>query len=241
MPLRARCTRLAALLVLPSALLAGGCIPLVGDGDLEVREREVSGFDAVVNDTALDVEVTLGAAESVRVMCDANLLDRVETAVRDGVLHIGRAGLLPLRPRAGCRVEVDAEHLRALRNSGSGDLRTIGVATELVDIRQKGSGSITVDELQVAHLEVRATGSGSVDLAGQSDDVAYINTGSGTIHARELTAATALARSTGSGGLDLHASELVDAELLGSGDIHVWGSPADRHARTTGSGAVVFH
>ncbi|PCC70120.1 Putative auto-transporter adhesin, head GIN domain [Nannocystis exedens] len=232
---------LAALLTLPLALVAGACFVAIGDGDLEVDERALAGFDAVVNASPLDVEVTLGEGEAVRVVCDGNLLDRVETVVEDGVLLIDRAGLYPLHPRAGCRVEVDAGHLRALRNTGSGAVHTVGAATELSDIRQQGSGSITVDELTVAHADVRSTGSGSVHLAGTIGDVALVNTGSGTIHARDLQAETAQARSTGSGGLELYASELVDAELTGSGDIHVWGSPADRHTRTTGSGRVVFH
>ncbi|WAS93160.1 head GIN domain-containing protein [Nannocystis punicea] len=240
MPLR-RPRRLAALLVLPLALVAGGCLPLIGDGDLEVEERELTGFDAVVNATALDVEVTLGEAEAVRVLCDANLIERVETFVDGDVLRIGRDGLFALHPRAGCRVEVETRHLRALSNTGSGEARTIGAATELTDIRQTGSGSITVDELTVAHADVRSTGSGSIQLAGTIEDVAFVNTGSGGIHARDLVAETAQVRSTGSGGVELHATELVDAELTGSGTVDVWGSPADRHAHKTGSGEVVFH
>lgn len=227
--------------MLPFALVAGGCFVAIGDGELAVDERSLAGFDAVVNASALDVEVTVGEGDAVRVVCDANLLDRVETVVDGGVLRIDRAGLYGLHPRAGCRVEVEVEHLRAARNSGSGEVRTLGVATELTEIHQEGSGSITVDALTVTHADVSSTGSGSVHLAGTIGDVAFVSTGSGGIHARELLADTAQVRSTGSGGVELHASELVDAELTGSGDIHVWGSPDDRHTRVTGSGRVVFH
>jgi hypothetical protein len=88
---------------------------------------------------------------------------------------------------------------------------------------------------------VRSTGSGSVQVAGRTGDASLASTGSGGVRARELAAETAVARSTGSGGIELYASELVDAELLGSGDIHVWGEPADRRTETLGSGRVVFH
>ncbi|MCY1012039.1 DUF2807 domain-containing protein [Nannocystis pusilla] len=234
-------SRLAASLALPFALVAGGCFMAIGDGELAVDERSLAGFDAVVNDSALDVEIALGEADAVRVVCDANLLDRVETVVKNGALRIDRAGLYGLHPRAGCRVEVEVEHLRAVSNSGSGAILTLGDVTELTEIHQEGSGSITVEALTVTHADVTSTGSGSVHLAGTIDDVVFVNTGSGSIHARELLAETAQARSTGSGGLELHTSELVDAELTGSGDIHVWGSPDDRHTRVTGSGRVVFH
>jgi len=234
---------LAALLAVPFALTSGGCLMLVGDGDVEVEERGHVGFDAVVNDTSLDVEVTLGEDENegVRVLCDANLLGRVETSVDGNVLRIGRAGLLSLRPRGGCRVEVTAAHLRAVHNNGSGEVRTLGETPELEVIRQLGSGLVAVDELTSASVDVRSTGSGEVHLAGTTGDVSFVSTGSGGIHARDLRAETVQARSTGSGGLELFASELVDAELVGSGDIHVWGSPADRVAHSTGSGDVVFH
>lgn len=239
--LRRRLRRLPVALLVPLALAVGGCFLVVGNGDVEVELREHAGFDAVVNTTSLDVEIVVGAEVGVRVACDSNLLDRVETSVEGGVLHVEAAGLAALRPRGDCRVEVDLDHLRAVDNTGSGELRVLGEAPELVEVHQRGSGSITVDELTATTVDVRSTGSGSVHLTGHTGDAAYVSTGSGGIHARELLAATVQARSTGSGGLELHASELVDAELVGSGDIHVWGKPGDHHAETTGSGRVVFH
>lgn len=232
---------LAALLALPFALASGGCLMLVGDGDVEVEERAHVGFDAVVNSSSLDVEITVGDAEGVRVLCDSNLLGRVETFVDGDVLRIGNAGVLSLRPVGGCRVEVSAAHLRAVHNNGSGEIRTVGEAPELEVIRQLGSGSVAVDELTAATVDVRSTGSGDIHLAGTTGDASFVATGSGEVHARDLHAETVEARITGSGGLELYASELVDAEVVGSGDIHVWGSPADRVAHSTGSGDVVFH
>ncbi|MDC0669072.1 head GIN domain-containing protein [Nannocystis radixulma] len=239
--LRPRLPRSLAALLVPLALAAAGCIAFTGNGDVEVEEREHVGFDAVVNATSLDVEITIGEADGVRVLCDSNLLGRVDTHVEDGVLRIVEAGLLPLRPRGDCRVEVDAGHLRAVHNRGSGEVRTSGTADELTEIHQLGSGLVAVEELTAATVDVRQTGSGSVHLAGTVGDAAYVNTGSGNIHARDLLAETVQARGTGSGDLELFASEVVDAEVVGSGDIHVWGDPADRAAHHTGSGDVVFH
>ena len=154
------------------------------------------------------------------------------------VAAMGRASRDGVLIKGGIYLE-ELGRLRAIALDKTGTL-THG-RPELTEIHQEGSGSITVEALAVAHADVSSTGSGSVHLAGTIGDVAFVSTGSGGIHARELQAETAQARSTGSGGVELHASELVDAELTGSGDIHVWGSPDDRHTRVTGSGRVVFH
>lgn len=222
-------------------LAAGGCAPLVGNGDVLVEERELRDFDAVHNTTSLDVEITLGDGDGVRVVCDSNLLDDIEAFVDGGVLWIDAEPRPRLQPRGDCRVEVDIRHLRVLDNSGSGHVQVIGEAAELAAIHLDGSGEITVDELTASAVDIRSASSGRLFLAGSVRDVTLLSSGSGEVQARELLAESVMAHSRGSAPVELHASESLTAELDGSGDVHVWGEPGERETHLNGSGQVVFH
>jgi len=223
------------------ALALGGCFPLTGNGDVVVEERALRGFDAVHNTTSLDIEIAFADEDAVRVVCDSNLVDDIETYLDGDVLWIDSHGLNSLRPRGDCRVEVEVRQLHAVENSSSGHVEVLGEAAELTQILHQGSGGLVVEALTAPAVEVRSTSSGDLHLGGQVRDISFESAGSGGIFARELVAEAAVARSRGSGLIELSASDLIDFELTGSGTIHVWGEPGDRQVDQTGSGQVVFH
>ncbi|WP_434421658.1 GIN domain-containing protein [Nannocystis pusilla] len=131
--------------------------------------------------------------------------------------------------------------MHALENSGSGHVEVLGEATELTQILLQGSGGLVVEALTASTVDVRSTSSGDVRVGGHVRDLSLDSAASGGIFARDLVAETAFARSRGSGVIELTASELVEAEVAGSGTVHVWGEPGDRQVDETGSGQVVFH
>ncbi|MFY0539549.1 GIN domain-containing protein [Nannocystis pusilla] len=205
-----------------------------------VEERALHGFDAVHNTTSLAVEIAFADEDGVRVVCDSNLVDDIETYVDVDVLWIDSRGVASLRPRGDCRVEVDIRRLHTLENSGSGHVEVLGEATELTQILHQGAGGLVVEELTASAVEVRSTSSGDVRLGGQVRDLSLDSAGSGGISVRELAAEAVVVRSRGSSVIETTASELIDVQLTGSGVIHVWGEPGDRDIDQTGSGQVVF-
>jgi hypothetical protein len=223
------------------ALALGGCFQLAGNGDVLVEDRALHGFDGVHNTTSLAVVIAFADEDAVRVVCDSNLVDDIETYVDVDVLWIDSRGVASLRPRGDCRVEVEVKRLHTLENSGSGHVEVLGEATELTQVLLQGAGGLVVEALTAPAVEVRSTSSGDVRLGGQVTDLSLESTGSGAIFVSELAAEAVVVRSRGSGLIETTASELLDVQLTGSGVIHVWGEPGDRDIDQTGSGQVVFH
>lgn len=246
-----------------------GCMMEVheGNGVSATDVRDVGAFDAVVNTTELDVAITDGPTSAAAVICDENLLEDVVLEVNDGELsvEIGEKEdrWIQLAPETDCGVELVVPSLTALTATGSGGVRVESeVGFALADIELTGSGDVEVDApLWPEHLEASATGSGDLHLSqveaveagfsltgsgdlkvdqGAIDRLDVSATGSGDSKLEGLESRSAHVSLTGSGDAEVRATEAIEASLTGSGDLTVWGAPAERDVASTGSGDVNY-
>lgn len=101
-----------------------------------------------------------------------------------------------------------------------------------------GSGNITVAELNGDSFKVALLGSGIINASGTVDQVNISLDGSGNINCEDLKARAASVRLTGSGNISVYASNSLDANLSGSGNIRYSGNPANINQTVTGSGSI---
>ncbi len=241
---------------------AQGCLLAIqverGNGDIVDEEREVSPFTEIRSEGSLTVDVVAGDAPSVVVSCDSNLLDLIDTDVRDGVLVIDQRGNLV--PSDACcvhvvavdlegveldgsgAVDVDAPTLGMARLAGSGALTVHGpVATDHFDLSNAGSGRLEVHDLDAQAVTLLADGSGSVDVvAGSTASLVVELGGSGNVDTVGLLAEDVVVSLDGSGNADVTATLAVQATLDGSGSITIHGDPAERDVAENGSGNIRF-
>lgn len=205
------------------------------------QNRDPGGsFDRVNLKGSMDVEVKVGEAISVRVVADEDRIDDIETFVENGTLVI--------RTKRGVRwswgssgrsvVYVTVPELSAAVLQGSGDMEVTGPEAGSFDLTLQGSGDLSVDAAKFGSVEVLVQGSGDIKLDGNCDALTATVQGSGDIEADDLRCKSAELTVQGSGDIDAFASERVQVDLRGSGDVTVSGSPAmvDRYVR--GSGEV---
>jgi hypothetical protein len=195
-----------ALLILPAALAAfalAGCA-IGDDGPTTTQNRNVGAFTRVENPGSVDVRLTVGDTQHVRVRAGEKVIDKVKTEVRDGTLqvrydHHGIGG-------DSVTVEASVPALRAVESTGSGDIVAEGIKADAFDVRADGSGDVALDGT-VGRLGVDVSGSGDANLAG-------------------LQAGSAKVASSGSGNVDVRASNALDVDMDGSGDVRYHGNPS---------------
>jgi hypothetical protein len=247
------------LLALSACDLPPGGV-VVGSGELATEQRSLADFDTLESATFVDVELSIGAP-GLTLSCDDNLLEQIETVIEGSALVIRTRPGVIIDAHLDCTAEVVASSLVALHAAGSGDVACDEELEGLADVATAGSGhvtlaAITVDDLVVATsgsgnvgsaavdattVDLTSSGSGDVALVGAASAIDLVNTGSGSLLTRELVTDDAQLTSTGSGAIEVHATASIDIQLSGSGDVHVWGDPADRSEVVTGSGDVVYH
>jgi len=233
------------LLAVPFACTAARAQPAAAD------------FTTVASAGSYDVDVTVGPAASVKVTCKDGNPAHVRTKVASGKLTIEDANL---KPYSACTVTVTTSALVAVESVGSGSTTVKGNGAGLASVTMAGSGRVVVAEAKTDTLTITARGSGDLRIdAITAKDVRAETSGSGTVHLRGTTKTTALT-ARGSGDLDARALEAEDAhvrgfgsadvsafasrradvETNGSGDVVIFGKPAEKNAQTRGSGSIRF-
>ena len=195
---------------------SGGGERLRGSGVAATQVREVGEFRGIELLGATDLRLQVGGERSVRVTCDDNLIERLETRVENGVLKIG-FGPGRYQVRTDALVEIGVPSLDSLSLQGSGDASLSGVHGERFTLAVSGSGDVRAQG-EVEELHASVSGSGDLSLY-------------------ELCARRVHASISGSGDIEVCALEGLYANLSGSGDIRCRGN-VPIESQTSGSGSV---
>ena len=201
----------------PYGLDFDGGTRLQGSGEIVEEVRQPGDFHALELGVPAEVHVKVGHEPRVVLRGDDNLLEKVETSVRNGRLEIEPRRGYRLRFRHGLEIEVHCPELASLEVEGSGEVR--------------------VDAVDAEHLQLSIEGSGTVFAAGTASELDVSIEGSGEFLLGELRSREASVSIEGSGEVMLSVSDRLRYSIEGSGDIGYRGSP-DVAGTIEGSGNV---
>ncbi len=214
--------RTALVLVSLVVVFAGTCEDGItggdgvrGSGTLASESRDVSGFAGVRLISSGDIVIEVGAAESLTVEAEDNILPLLTSEVRGNVLELSTSE--SISPTRGIRYEIGAAELDSIEIIGSGD--------------------VTANGVDAARFEVEITGSGTVTPLGTADVLEVRITGSGDYEGEGLVATTGDVSVAGSGNVLANVTDTLDVGISGSGNVRYLGDPTVA-ASVTGSGEV---
>lgn len=195
------------------------CVLNLGDvsgGDKQTQTRSVDPFEAIAIEGSVDVDAKVGSALSVEVEADGKIIDKVETRVHNGTLHVSlERGVHVNTGRMLVRVTVPS----------------------LTSVAVSGSGDAMVEGIEAESFAIAVSGSGDVEAGGEAKSVTVTVSGSGDVGARALEAEDANVVIRGSGDITVTATETAKGAIQGSGDVTVHGG-ADCSIAVAGSGDV---
>jgi hypothetical protein len=191
---------------------------VVGNGNLAHEARAPGNVSALDISGPLEVNVRVGAAPSLEVEADSNLLPLIRTEVSGGVLRMWIQG--------------------SVRSNNS--MRVTYTLPSLTQVGASGSGRLTVSELNGTPLEFSKTGSGAANFSGRVSRFDLRHTGSGQVNAGALQMNEATVNHTGSGRISLGQVNggSFTVNLRGSGSLQASGAVASLNAHVQGSGGA---
>jgi len=187
-----------------------------GSGVEATQTRALPGFTSVNLAGDNEVNVVVGAPQSVVVNADTNLISHVTTRVAAGTLIIGETG--SFTSHAPMNVDVSVPSLTVLNLSGDGQISITGISAPQLTVTVPGSGLLSVSGT-VTRLDVTLAGAGMAELS-------------------QLSARDVHAVLTGSGLIKVAATSSLNASVPGSGLIMYTGNPAQVVTSVTGTGSV---
>jgi hypothetical protein len=221
------------------ALLLVGCseADIVGSGNIISKDRTAVPFHGIDQRSPCTVIITYGQQPSIRVEADDNVVDRVKTTIVNGVLFI-EASNGPSTIFRGAKVYLTTNDLRTVFSTGTGSI-TIGEGfrSESLTMYNYGAGDMQVKAIETERLTTKIEGMGSITLSGVSKEHNASIFGGGNMNAYELTTERSAVAVYQSGSAYVHASNVLFADIFGSGDIVYKGDPVV-YKREDGTGHV---
>lgn len=190
---------------------------ITGSGVAATQARPLPHFSGVA--VALGGNVKIYAADkSVAVVrTDDNLVKRITTRVREGVLIVGSVG--HFTTRTPLTVAIGTPQLDAITVSHGGSVRLRNISGRRLTVTLSGLG-------------------GSVRAGGAVDRLDVTLRSFGNAQLKALRARDVHAVLSGSGQIVVTATRKLDATLSGSGAIIYYGNPAQVDKTVLGSGSV---
>jgi hypothetical protein len=211
-----------------------------GNGNVTTINRTTSEYDAVSVSGFFDVELVAGSEGNITLKGESNLLEHIETEVKNDVLKIKTKKGYSLRTSRGNSlvITVPFRDISKVALSGSGDVYTKDtIKSDTFKMALSGSGDVVID-IDTRDLTMAVSGSGDMTARGTTDSIELALSGSGDIHAYKLKAKSASVSLAGSGDIRLHATESIKARVAGSGDIVCKGNPSKQDTKIAGSGSI---
>lgn len=187
-----------------------------GSGVEKSMAVELEPFQAVKVSGAIKVDIVCGQPQLLTITTDDNLLESVETIVKNGELSISFAN--SISSSLGIRIKIAMADLRKIRMYGATRAGITGIDTDEFLIKGSGASKVTASG-KCRRAEVRFSGAGNLD-------------------ARELISEKMKIKLSGAAKATVHATEEVTVKISGAGKVVCCGNPPEVHKHISGAGKV---
>lgn len=236
-----------SLLLVLGFLLSACQLPFVditiirGSGELITESRAVEPFKEVQLDGAGRMIITQGAAESLEISAEDNIIGELTSQVVDDTLILGfkdQSWRRSVIPTEVIRYELTVTDLTRITLNGAGEITMEILETESLDIGINGAGRIAINELTVEeNLNVKIIGAGTIALAGSAPNQTISIDGTGNIRAEDLLTKDTIIEIIGLGNGTVWVEDTLDVTIKGAGNVTYFGAP-EVTQNITGAGDI---
>lgn len=225
-----------------ATLTFASCQNIEGNGHVISETRTVGTFHSISAKGAMDIyliPVSNASNYQVKLEGESNVLQYIQTHVDGGTLVLDTKHGFNVSTHGDLKAYIQVPQLDEVNLYGSGDI--IGKDTLFSDNKMGfslyGSGDVKV-AVHAPEIEGNLLGSGKLALAGFTQDLSVSITGSADYEGEDLKAENAKISIMASGDATVYASEKLEADITGSGDIYYYGNPTTVTKSVKGSGEV---
>lgn len=226
-------------LIISSALLGNKAEAryIDGSGIIKKEKRNISGAKYLVNESQAKVVLTIGSDEEVIVEADDNLINLVNTYVRNNNLIVSMANV-GYKTRYMV-IYVTMKEIKGIKVKGSGDIISKGqIKADNITLLVEGSGDINIANILANAITVAVFGSGDVQIAGLAEKLNTEITGSGDVFAHSLRTKDSNIKIIGSGDCAINTTNIANVRIIGSGDVILYREPKTIRRSIAGSGSI---
>jgi hypothetical protein len=231
---------LTAIAVTAIPFLFQSCLflgpPIRGNGNVVEETRDVADFSKIRTSSGTNVYVSQGDTQKVMVKADENIVDVIETEVRDGVLNVTITN--PIRKATSNKVYVTVKYLeKATAFAGSNIYSETVLKAGKLELRSSAGSNLKL-EVSTKELIVSATAGANVFLEGETESLEASASAGSNIKAEGLQAKNCQTRVNSGANIYITVTDELDAKASSGGNIFYSGNPKSTNINNSSGGNV---
>ena len=195
----------------------------------ETRSIDVPEFSSASFDSALTVDVTAGATQSLTIMAShAEDLDDIRYEVVGGELSVWseRDFWDVLAQRGGVvKVTIATPSLKSLSATGASHVIARGLEGDALSFEASSASAIAIESVHARAIAVTATSAGNVSIVGECRAITAKIAGAASLDAHRLQCVDADITAASAGTAAVFASGAVKADVFSAGKLTLIGGP----------------
>jgi hypothetical protein len=206
-----------------------------GKGEITTQNRNAGKFQSIRVSTGIDVFLSQGESESIRVETDDNLHEYIKTEIRGNVLNVFTE--VNIRDAKSKKVYVTMKDIKSIQTSSAGDVVGLTpIVSDFLELSTSSAGDINI-EVKAGEIDATTSSSGDITLSGTAGILSATTSSAGDIKAFDLTVREANISASSAGDVKITVTERLKARASSAGDIHYRGNPkyVDAHSSSAGS------
>jgi hypothetical protein len=227
---------LAIVISLSSCRYFGG-ERIYGDGNVVSQQRNVTAFNGVEANGAVEVHLVQGPA-GVQVKADRNLQEFVEVFTEGDVLVIQYKDNSNLEPTGQIEIRVSAPDYKSLTVSGASSITGEGPVTGsgTLDIVADGASKVTLN-VAMSKVSMEASGASKINIQGKASEVIAKGSGASDIYAMDLVSENADVDVSGASHAEITVNTKMTVEASGASGVRYKGNAAVAQ-QVSGAGSI---
>ena len=214
--------------------------PAFGAMAQQTKQFAVRNFNQIRVSSGIDLYLTQGTTENIKVTTDAALMDKISVTKEGSQLVIAYKNNNNwnfTRKGSSIKAYVTVNQLNALAASGGSDVYGNNtIKTDQLDIRSSGGADVRLT-LAANNITIHSSGGSDVYLKGRATNLEIQASGGSDVHALEFEVQNAKVSSSGGADVDVYVNRALEATSSGGSDIKYKGNAALKN-NSSKSGSV---
>ena len=205
----------------------------------DTQVRNVSEFSAIKVSSGIDLYLTQGNSEKVEVKADEDIIDKIVTKVKDGVLHIYLEKNMNWKWNKSRQAFVTFDDLTAIKASAGSDVYSEN-SFDLEDLKlDASSGSdIKLTDVVAQKIGLETSSGSDAKISGKVEQFEARASSGSDIDAGNLVSKNCKVRVSSGSDATVHATKSLKADASSGGDIRYKGNPTHRDTNESSGGDV---
>jgi hypothetical protein len=195
---------------------------------IQSDSRELGDFSSVVFNAVGEMNIIPGDANSITLVADPQIIDKIQTTIHDNTLYIefnDNFITSPIDPQLSTKYELTVKTIERITLQGTGNIIVHDLSTNNLTLNLSGVGDISVIDLEAEFLTVNYDGGGQFNISGTATEQDVRINGSGLYDASQLLTRVTSIQLLGSADAAVWVKDNLNATIRGEGVLEYYGAP----------------